>query len=250
MIPNINKRLDAHKFFLKLTRQKTPKELEGLYVYFLRGSEKLCKVFDNFETAKLFGLTQDSYLNITYENYIELYRLNFAYFTVVLDNERIPGTYEQRKNVTESIIGERHLDMFSISSEKNDGSNVVKMLSELTPRVAVTYAEIFGLDSFMVDEFSEILEAVVITDIGLNAMKLSSKRGCYIATLVYNSYDAPEVIVLRNFRDEKLDRFVIGRILIKVYYSISLKLIKYKLFGNFLIRPTKSFLNLIVKLIK
>lgn len=45
--------------------------------------------------------------------------------------------------------------------------------------------------------------------------------GCYIATAIYGSYDAPEVFVLRRFRDEFLSRTVFGRLFIKAYYRIS-----------------------------
>lgn len=45
--------------------------------------------------------------------------------------------------------------------------------------------------------------------------------GCYIATAVYGSYDAPEVMVLRRFRDEKLAASVGGRMVIRSYYRIS-----------------------------
>ena len=44
---------------------------------------------------------------------------------------------------------------------------------------------------------------------------------CYIATAVYGDYDAPQVLVLRRYRDERLSKSNIGRVLIKVYYSIS-----------------------------
>ena len=47
------------------------------------------------------------------------------------------------------------------------------------------------------------------------------KSGCFIATAVYQDYDAPEVIVLRKFRDKKLNRCLLGRVFIKVYYFIS-----------------------------
>jgi hypothetical protein len=45
--------------------------------------------------------------------------------------------------------------------------------------------------------------------------------GCYIATMVYGSYEAPEVMVLRKFRDEKLNRSAAGRAFINWYYSWS-----------------------------
>ena len=45
--------------------------------------------------------------------------------------------------------------------------------------------------------------------------------GCYIATAVYGSYDAPEVLVLRQFRDNILSATALGRLFIKIYYRLS-----------------------------
>ncbi|MEI8199670.1 MAG: CFI-box-CTERM domain-containing protein [Eubacteriales bacterium] len=44
---------------------------------------------------------------------------------------------------------------------------------------------------------------------------------CYIATAVYGSYDAPEVLVLRRFRDEVLSKSLPGRAFIRTYYKVS-----------------------------
>lgn len=45
--------------------------------------------------------------------------------------------------------------------------------------------------------------------------------GCYIATAVYGSYDAPPVLVLRRFRDERLQRSRPGRAFVRAYYRLS-----------------------------
>ena len=47
------------------------------------------------------------------------------------------------------------------------------------------------------------------------------KKGCYIATCVYGSYDCPEVWTLRRFRDETLEQSWFGRRFISLYYTIS-----------------------------
>lgn len=47
------------------------------------------------------------------------------------------------------------------------------------------------------------------------------KEGCYIATAVYGSYNAPEVLVLRRFRDETLQKTALGRWFIRTYYRWS-----------------------------
>lgn len=49
----------------------------------------------------------------------------------------------------------------------------------------------------------------------------SSGGGCYIATACYGSYDAPEVMTLRQFRDETLSKSLWGKLFIKGYYAYS-----------------------------
>lgn len=49
----------------------------------------------------------------------------------------------------------------------------------------------------------------------------SGASGCYIATMVYGSYEAPEVWVLRRFRDNILQNSRGGRWFINWYYSWS-----------------------------
>jgi hypothetical protein len=50
--------------------------------------------------------------------------------------------------------------------------------------------------------------------------------GCYIATMAYGNYDHPQVIALRNFRDEFLKKSVLGRRFIRLYYKYSPALVE------------------------
>ncbi|HET6300227.1 CFI-box-CTERM domain-containing protein [Microbacterium sp.] len=50
--------------------------------------------------------------------------------------------------------------------------------------------------------------------------------GCYIATAVYGSYNAAEVITLRKFRDHTLLTNPVGRVFVRVYYATSPPLAK------------------------
>ncbi|MBQ7599664.1 MAG: hypothetical protein IJU57_03215 [Clostridia bacterium] len=51
---------------------------------------------------------------------------------------------------------------------------------------------------------------------------------CYIATCVYGSCDAPEVMILRRFRDRKLRKSLAGRMFITLYYRISPGIVRAK----------------------
>lgn len=66
------------------------------------------------------------------------------------------------------------------------------------------------------------------------------KKGCYVATAVYGSYDCPEVWVLRRWRDRALAATPYGRAFIRFYYAVSPAAVKYfgrtKAFGR-LFRP-------------
>jgi hypothetical protein len=61
------------------------------------------------------------------------------------------------------------------------------------------------------------------TIIGTKTINGSPTRepGCYIATAVYGSYDAPQVLVLRHFRDNTLSESAAGRLFIQTYYRLS-----------------------------
>ena len=45
--------------------------------------------------------------------------------------------------------------------------------------------------------------------------------GCFIATVVYGSYESPEVLTLRRFRDDKMQSTAWGRTMVRFYYLIS-----------------------------
>lgn len=49
----------------------------------------------------------------------------------------------------------------------------------------------------------------------------NKKSGCFIATAVFGDYDSKEVMLLRNYKDNVLDKSLIGRIFINTYYMIS-----------------------------
>ncbi|MDG5816260.1 VRR-NUC domain-containing protein [Chitinispirillales bacterium ANBcel5] len=45
------------------------------------------------------------------------------------------------------------------------------------------------------------------------------KSGCFVATVVYGSYECEQVVQLRQFRDQVLLRSFLGRAFVRVYYS-------------------------------
>lgn len=76
----------------------------------------------------------------------------------------------------------------------------------------------------------------------------ATRRGaCYIATHVYGDYDAPEVIVLRRWRDVTLCRTPAGRVGVAAYYAVSPWLVRT--FGDqrLLRRPALWLLGRLVR---
>lgn len=62
-------------------------------------------------------------------------------------------------------------------------------------------------------------DAISGIDRGDAAYKGSSS--CFIATAVYGDVMAPEVVSLRQFRDDVLKKYWLGRLFISVYYATS-----------------------------
>ncbi len=72
------------------------------------------------------------------------------------------------------------------------------------------------------------------------------KKGCYIATCVYGSYNCPQVYALRRFRDYTLNRHWYGRLFIRIYYTISPSLVRTFGEKTFFKRVCKKILDKIV----
>jgi hypothetical protein len=53
----------------------------------------------------------------------------------------------------------------------------------------------------------------------------SNSSGCYIATMAYGSYDHPQVMILRKFRDDILLNYFFGKLFVKLYYFTSPKFV-------------------------
>lgn len=99
-----------------------------------------------------------------------------------------------------------------------------------------------------VHHFSQIVVSEQEPDIiSIQRTVVKKKKGCYIATCVYGSYDCPEVWVLRRYRDNVLSSTWLGRIFIKAYYALSPSFVK--LFGrrNWFISICKSVLDKIIE---
>ncbi|CAN5152039.1 hypothetical protein BH09BAC5_BH09BAC5_27900 [soil metagenome] len=82
---------------------------------------------------------------------------------------------------------------------------------------------------------------------GSGSSNSGSNSGCYVATMVYGSYDAPEVLVLRRFRDEKLNHSKAGRAFVRWYYRWSPPFVEKYHHLNWLHKIIKPILNQLVR---
>jgi tetratricopeptide (TPR) repeat protein len=77
----------------------------------------------------------------------------------------------------------------------------------------------------------------------------ATSGGCYIATMAYGSYEHPQVLELRQFRDEILQKTIAGRLFIKTYYFISPKLVELlkdkKTINNFIRKGLNQFIKIL-----
>ena len=76
---------------------------------------------------------------------------------------------------------------------------------------------------------------------------IPAKSDCFVATAVYGSYDCPEVVRLRGFRDNFLKKYALGRAFIAAYYRFGPYLAKIVKGRAFLSTPTKAALDLFIR---
>ncbi len=77
-----------------------------------------------------------------------------------------------------------------------------------------------------------------------------SSSGCYIATMAYGSYEHPQVLQLRKFRDETLATSAFGRRFISAYYKVSPKLVELLKSNPTINSVIRTLLNTFIRIIK
>src|SRR3989338_7857647 len=80
--------------------------------------------------------------------------------------------------------------------------------------------------------------------------EIPSKEGCFIATAVYNTPDAPQIEILRKFRDKVLLESNIGRFFVQLYYRLGPPIASFVKRYSILRAMTKRVLTLIVFFLK
>ncbi len=83
--------------------------------------------------------------------------------------------------------------------------------------------------NFFVHDYNEntlknrqnFIKACLTADKILDAAAQKKQKRCFIATAAYMSEDHPSVISLRDFRDQKLKKSLLGNLFVETYYIVS-----------------------------
>lgn len=95
----------------------------------------------------------------------------------------------------------------------NHGADVNQKVGERTAlKAAVTFER---------DDVARLLRNSGAIDDTVRPKQEEKKEGCFIATAVYGSYSAPEVLLFRKFRDQVLLKRRLGKIFVGLYYTFS-----------------------------
>lgn len=123
------------------------------------------------------------------------------------------------KNISKSVLSDNDLKNENRQSDKYDeiDHQILHLIKNEGKLAATKYCkETKNLGLKVAKEYVD----KIAFDNGLGKKPIKSE-GCFIATACYGDYDAPEVIVLRKYRDEVLYQTEAGKIFIKIYYSVS-----------------------------
>ena len=161
-----------------------------------------------------------------YEKDLEIIEINRYLVLYGLENKEL---YNESIQIADRIVNENNkekiLEIIDLCEYAEIDGNYSYPLAF---KYLAKYKELFGADE-------EYLKRISFYNSKIESKKSDSvikttKKGCYVATCVYGSYDCSQVWRLRRYRDYYLDSKWYGRLFIKLYYSISPKLVK--MFGE------------------
>ncbi len=129
--------------------------------------------------------------------------------TTAKEEEQKPSKLDELKK-----NNEEHKRIFG--SVDNMEEALIKILKEGFVRGAVSHYQ--KMTKVSKEEAREYVEKFIVDHNLSNQVK---RKGCFVATACYGDYNAPEVLILRQYRDQKLTATLFGRLFIEIYYLIS-----------------------------
>ena len=135
------------------------------------------------------------------------------------DLKRIDGSsddYLQTSSITVSILLGAIIKECNKVQENNSSLAVIKSVFQKSVNAMCKLAD-FDMDTDIRSRFNKNLSAIK----NMNREVQLKKEGCYIATMAYGDYDHPQVVILREFRDNVLMKTIIGRLFVRKYYKYS-----------------------------
>lgn len=152
---------------------------------------------------------------------------------VIEINDRSHNTYQRRERdkKVHMICDEAGIPIITLWTFYGVSSSYIKKrISETIEALPVKRVHHFSETENIEQAVSDYKSQTAQYQRSYTPARQKSRRGCYIATCVYGSYDCPQVWTLRRFRDGVLDKNIFGRLFIKAYYAVSPALVSA--FGN------------------
>ena len=143
--------------------------------------------------------------------------------------EKLYANQIDRKNEIHVFVNDSNLVPDSRMEYNNSDLREVMMYSNPHKKVGDNQDESKPVIAFVLGMLGIVLVSIGLAFllVWLAIESFLNSIGCYIATMAYGSYDAPEVRVLRRFRDEVLKKTFLGRVFIANYYAFSPLLVKF-----------------------
>jgi hypothetical protein len=182
-----------------------------------------------------------------------------------LDNiKMVLGSYDNLYiQLSSAVVGNAQGMLVSAVNQAQENFQLQVYLNRLTALNSLKHTirealevtnllDTFDMDSNLRSRYNINKNTMQNTFNQLNTIKgkgSSSSGDCYIATMAYGSYEHPQVMILRQFRDTVLDKSILGKWFIKAYYRYSPTLVeklKDKKTANDVIR---KILNMLIKII-
>lgn len=143
----------------------------------------------------------------------------FAWYWGISEERVWRAAYDGRFDAFDQPLREEYVEN-EVDPEDVSGEYLRQAIEEKYGSRTMTDDELFGIGENRERFDSSAAYRMAPVD-ELAPPPQKKKEGCYIATAVYGSYDAPEVRVLRRFRDERLKKTAAGRWFIRTYYRLS-----------------------------